>query len=467
MKHGIWWFFSGLTIILSLSLLNSCGEPVERSPVELIPAITPTLIPTISSAPSIDSVIWEAGNHTIKIGIKNWPKPWPAWKIFVNGIEIPTDEEDGDIIIRPNAPLSQPPDALIVGTLPWASSLDNVDFPCCGSLQVSIPNIGLTDKFVYNLQGAGCVTASKIDCASEIAIDEGESQEKPSIDNMVLIPAGTFIMGRQNRKGWTPMAAPEMFDDELPPHEVYLEAFYIDKYEVTNAQFKEFVDATGYITDAEKGGASDVMVPIGEAQVPLQGSDIGWKWMSGASWHAPEGHGSGIADRMDHPVVHVTWNDANAYAKWIGKRLPTEAEWEKAARGGTQTNWFWGDALASSGKYANMYGEHRLDHQYPEGVYDGFEMTAPVGSFQPNEYGLYDMAGNVFEWTADWYQYDYFSASPGENPQGPNSGSGKVIKGGAWYICECYLRPANRQETEIKDRNHGLGFRLVLDADNS
>ena len=168
---------------------------------------------------------------------------------------------------------------------------------------------------------------------------------------------------------------------------------------------------------------------------------------------------------MDHPVVHVSWNDANAYAKWAGKRLPTEAEWEKAARGGTKTNWFWSDYVDNAGKYANWWNEHRTATDIPEDSFDGFYNTAPVGSLQPNQYGLYDTAGNVFEWVSDWYQYDYFKNSPRDNPKGPTSGTEKVIKGGSWYFCECYLRPANRQSTEMGGHDHGLGFRLVLDAE--
>jgi len=288
------------------------------------------------------------------------------------------------------------------------------------------------------------------------------SPKKATTENMVLIPVGVFLMGREPREGWSPMAAPEMFNDELPAHEVYVDAFYIDKYEVTNRQFKEFVDATGYVTDAEREGASEVMVPVDQASTLIQGTDIGWEWMEGAAWDTPDGPGSNILEIMDHPVVHVTWNDANAYAKWTGKRLPTEAEWEKAARGGTNTNWFWGDNLDSSGKYANIYGEHRKDYIYPAEVLDGFYGIAPVGSLQPNQFGLYDTAGNVFEWVSDWYQYDYFSNSPRDNPKGPANGTEKVIKGGTWHLCECYIRPANRQPGE---RNHGLGFRLALDAE--
>lgn len=297
--------------------------------------------------------------------------------------------------------------------------------------------------------------------------DAGDNviSDEPDYENMALIPAGSFLMGREDREGWSPMAAPELFDDELPSHEVYVDAFYIDQYEVTNSQFKEFVDVTGYITDAENEGGSAVMVSADEAETPIQGTDIGWKYIEGAAWNAPEGPGSNIDELMEHPVVHVSWNDANAYATWIGKRLPTEAEWEKAARGGTETNWFWSDDLDSAGSYANMYAEHREDYVYPPEVFDGFDKTAPIGSLLPNDYDLYDTAGNVFELVSDWYQYDYFLDSPSENPSGPVSGECKVMKGGSWYFCECYLRPANRQSVAINDHNHGMGFRLALDSE--
>jgi sulfatase modifying factor 1 len=287
---------------------------------------------------------------------------------------------------------------------------------------------------------------------------------KATTENMVLIPAGTFLMGREDREGWSPMANPEMFNDELPPHEVYVDAFYVDKYEVTNRQFKEFVNATDYVTDADRDGSSMVIVPVDQADEAILGTDIGWKEVKGATWRTPEGSGSNIGELMEHPVVHVSWNDANAYAKWVGKRLPTEAEWEKTARGGTNTNWFWGDFLGEAGKYQNFYAEHRLDYQYPPEAFDGFDKTAPVGSFLPNGYGLYDTAGNVYEWVHDWYEYDFFSHSPRDNPTGPTSGETKVIKGGCWYLCECYTRPANREGRSIRSYDHGLGFRLALDA---
>lgn len=306
----------------------------------------------------------------------------------------------------------------------------------------------------------GCRGGSEAQEFNDVVANEA------STEHMALIPAGSFMMGREEREGWSPMAAPEMFGDELPLHEVYLGAFYIDKYEVTNGQFNEFVDATGYVTDAEQHGASAVMVPQEQANEPVQGTDMGWSTArEGATWRTPEGPGSSIEDFMDYPVVHVSWNDANAYAAWVGKRLPTEAEWEKAARGGVDTNWFWSDGLDNAGEYANFYGEHRTDYIYPAEAVDGYYQLAPVGSLIPNDYGLYDTAGNAFEWAADWYQYDYFSISPPNNPEGPDSGTGKVVKGGGWYLCECYLRAANRESRRTEDHDHGLGFRLALDAD--
>src|SRR3989338_1741881 len=295
------------------------------------------------------------------------------------------------------------------------------------------------------------------------------NQKEATTDNMVLIPSGAFFMGREDREGWSPMANPQQFNDELPLHEVNVNAFYIDKFEITNQQFKEFIDATGYITDAEDIGKSAVMVSANEANEPVQGTDIGWKLIEGATWRNPEGPNSNIIDRMNHPVIHVSWNDASAYAKWIGKRLPTEAEWEKAARGDSKTNWFWSDSIEDTtypaGKYQNIYAEHRIEYQYPDGVYDGYSGTAPVGSFKPNNYGLYDTSGNVFEWVADWYQYDYYTISPKEDPKGSANGTEKVIKCGSWYLCECFTRPANRNSAEPTRTEHGLGFRLALDAD--
>jgi sulfatase modifying factor 1 len=202
---------------------------------------------------------------------------------------------------------------------------------------------------------------------------------------MVLIPAGDFQMGSNDS------------DDEKPVHTVYLDAFYIDIYEVTNAQYKKFMDATKY-------------------KEPNYWND--------SKFNAP-----------NHPVVGVRWNDAVAYTKWAGKRLPTEAEWEKAARGGLVGKKYpWGDNLTHDD--ANYSGT---------GGKDKWVNTSPVGSFAPNGYGLYDMAGNVWEWCADWYDSKYYASSPKSNPKGPSSGERAVLRGGSWYFSfDSYLRVADR-----------------------
>jgi len=189
---------------------------------------------------------------------------------------------------------------------------------------------------------------------------------------MVLIPAGEFSMGSND------------YGDEKPVHTVYLDAFYIDRYEVTNAQYKKFMDATGHKAPA---------------------------FWSDSKYNAP-----------NHPVVGVSWNDAKAYAEWAGERLPTEAEWEKAARGGLVGKKYpWGDNITHDD--ANYDGT---------GGKDVWEHTSPVGSFAPNGYGLYDMAGNAWEWCADWYDSGCYAKSPSRNPTGPDSGSSRVLRGGSW-----------------------------------
>jgi len=214
---------------------------------------------------------------------------------------------------------------------------------------------------------------------------------------MVLIPAGEFMMGDHDGDGW---------DYERPVHAVYLDAFYIDKYEVTNAQFKKFVEA-----NPEWGNDRiDPRYHDGDYLLDWNGNNY------------PEGKG-------DHPVICVSWYAAAAYAQWAGKRLPTEAEWERAARGtfvgeGNYKRYVWGDEWPPPEGAGNFYS------QYMDGYDDDYPETAPVGRFNPNGYGLHDMAGNVWEWCQDWYDDDYYSRSPRENPTGPNSGNYRVIRGG-------------------------------------
>ena len=235
---------------------------------------------------------------------------------------------------------------------------------------------------------------------------------------MVLIPAGEFEMGGSAGDA-----------DEKPVHTVNVNAFYIDIYEVTNAKYKEFVDATGHE------------------------SSVYWKY---PNFNEP-----------DQPVVGITWDDANAYAKWAGKRLPTEAEWEKAARGGlVGKKYAWGDSPMppeGAGNFADETAKKVFKKwDIISGYDDGFSHTAPVGSLNPNGYGVYDMMGNVWEWCADWYD-NYYSKSPKSNPKGPDSGTCKVIRGGSWnsgFIN--YLRVAYRNYYTPTYVNYSLvGFRCV------
>ncbi|HEY3129391.1 MAG TPA: formylglycine-generating enzyme family protein [Acidobacteriota bacterium] len=261
--------------------------------------------------------------------------------------------------------------------------------------------------------------------------------------DMVLIKSGTFLMGTEHGLPF-----------EGPPHRVTVHSFWIDRYEVTNKEFQQFVEATHYISEAEKYGWSGVFLPEKKKWSPVQG----------AQWRHPEGPGSSLDNRWNYPVVHVSWNDAQAYAQWAGKRLPTEAEWEWAARGGLEKAEFaWGNEFTPKGRFmANTW--QGFFPEKDEGS-DGYLSTAPVGSFPPNGYGLYDVAGNVWEWTADWFSEDYFEKSSGAlDPRGPASGSEKVIRGGSWLCSANYCtgyRVAARQKSPVDSGLNNLGFRCV------
>ena len=229
-----------------------------------------------------------------------------------------------------------------------------------------------------------------------------------AMGGMVLIPAGEFEMGDHFNEG---------NGDERPVHTVYLDAFYIDKYEVTNAQYKKFMDATGHVA-------------------PMYWSD--------SRFNAP-----------GQPVVGVSWHDAVAYSEWLGKRLPTEAEWEKAARGGLMGKRYpWGDKAPDEG------GIYRANYKPGNDAADDYVYTSPVGSFPSNGYGLYDMAGNVWEWCQDWFG-DYYSTSPKENPPGPISGTFRVLRGGSWYHTPDTLRVAYRDLFNPSNASSDSGFRCV------
>ena len=258
----------------------------------------------------------------------------------------------------------------------------------------------------------------------------GKVSQVPS--GMVLIPAGTFQMGSPDGEGDT---------DEQPQHAVTLDAFYLDTHEVTNRQFQQFVQANSYKTTAEKDG---------KAWGYSQG---GWKEISGASWQKPEGEQSVFASgRESHPVVSISWEDANAYCMGAGKRLPTEAEWEYAARsGGTEEVW------------AGTSVEEQLTEYAVYSANSG-NRTTSVGGKKPNGLGLYDMSGNVWEWVADWYAEDYYRNSPTKNPQGPSSGEKKALRGGSWINYPSNLRSALRLGYDPSTRAAYFGVRCAQDA---
>jgi formylglycine-generating enzyme required for sulfatase activity len=295
-------------------------------------------------------------------------------------------------------------------------------------------------------------------------------------EGMVWIPGGDFWMGDDH------------FQDAQPIHIVYVDGFWMDKTEVTNAQFEKFVKATGYKTVAEqmpdpkdfphvpKENLKD-LVPFSIVFVPpeklvdLNDHLAWWQAIPGADWRHPEGPGSNLEGRENHPVVHVCWRDAVAYAKWAGKRLPTEAEWEFAARGALDRKQYpWGDELQPDGKWmANIW---QGLFPYNNTGEDGYLGTAPVGSFPANGYGLHDMAGNVWEWCADWYQPKYYDKSPRRNPQGPiagfdpnEPGVAKRVQRGGSFLCDrtyCvrYLVGSRGKGAPDSGASH-TGFRCV------
>ncbi len=274
---------------------------------------------------------------------------------------------------------------------------------------------------------------------------------------------GAFVMGDAFGEGYPA-------DGETPVHTVELDPFYIDATAVTNAQFATFVKATGYQTEAEAFGSSAVFhlaVPADRAAVLGIATGTPW-WLNvaGACWRRPEGPGSTIADRQNHPVVHVSWNDAHAYCDWSGKRLPTEAEWEYAARGGLESRRFaWGDELTANGRWNCNIWQGRFPQVNT--LEDGFMTTAPVKAFRPNGFGLWNTAGNVWEWCADWFSPTYYAASPTAAPSGPAEGAQRVMRGGSYLCHDSYCnryRVAARSANDPDSFSGNLGFRCANPA---
>jgi formylglycine-generating enzyme len=279
---------------------------------------------------------------------------------------------------------------------------------------------------------------------------------------LVDIPAATFRMG--DSSVW---AYPG--DGEEPVHEVELDAFRIDRFAVTNAEFAGFVDATGWRTDAERYGWSFVFGGLLAEDFPETSGVVGaewWRQVLGADWRHPEGPESEVTTRPGHPAVHVSWNDADAFCRWTGTRLPTEAEWECAARGGLADCAFpWGNDLEPGGEHRmNVFQGHFPDQNTAA---DGYLATAPVDAYEPNGYGLYNVTGNVWEWCNDWLDLEYYSRSPKHDPRGPESANARVQRGGS-YLCHLSYcrryRVSARFGTEPDSSTGNSGFRVAADA---
>jgi formylglycine-generating enzyme required for sulfatase activity len=308
---------------------------------------------------------------------------------------------------------------------------------------------------------------------------------------MVWIPGGEFSMGAQDPPDMEhDKVGMQATHDSRPVHRVYVDAFWIDKTDVTNAEFAKFVAATHYITEAERAPKAEdfpgappenlvagaVVFAPPDHPVPLNDFLQWWTYVKGANWRHPSGPGSDIKGKENYPVVQVSYDDAKAYAKWAGKRLPTEAEWEFAARGGLSGKPFvWGDSFRPNNKYmANTFQGHFPNKNTDD---DGYKATSPVTTFPPNGYGLYDMAGNVWQWTSDWYRADYYRqlAASGEvarNPTGPDNSfdpeergvSKRVMRGGSYLCTDQYCSRymvGTRGKGEASTGTNHLGFRCL------
>ena len=296
------------------------------------------------------------------------------------------------------------------------------------------------------------------------AATEFASSSAPERPDVVELPGGSFLMGTDSDVAFEA-------DGEGPVREVTLSPFLIDRHTVTNAKFARFVEQTGYTTEAERFGWSFVFwSQIEPSRFRAVVTDTvaaapWWCQVPGATWRAPAGPGSSVTGRADHPVVQVSWNDAAAYASWAGQRLPTEAEWEYAARGGlVQKLYPWGDKLRPA-------GQHRCNiwqGEFPRvnSAEDGYAETCPVEAFPPNGFGLYSMTGNTWEWCHDWFSSDYHVAGPRNNPQGPPTGVARVMKGGSFLChksyCNRYRVAARSSNTPDSCSSH-MSFRCASD----
>jgi sulfatase modifying factor 1 len=281
-----------------------------------------------------------------------------------------------------------------------------------------------------------------------------------SIDGMIKLDGGRFLMGTESAEAFPA-------DGEGPVREVIMDGFYMDARPVTNAQFREFVNATEYKTESERFGWSFVF----HSQVAREGAEarvFGTEWwckVSGADWAHPEGHDSNVDSRLNYPVVHVSWNDAFEYARWAGKRLPTEAEWEYAARGGLEQKAYpWGDELTPGGRHlCNVWQGEFPHHDTGE---DGFTAVGPADAFPSNGYGFFGITGNAWEWCGDWFHPGYHVTATRVNPVGPPSGVARVMKGGSYLCHRSYCnryRVAARTSNTPDSATTNMSFRCVRD----
>ena len=316
----------------------------------------------------------------------------------------------------------------------------------------------------------------------------------PAPEDMVWIPGGEFSMG-SDETGESLCGLPGVTRDAQPIHRVYVDGFWMDATDVTNEKFEQFVKATGYITVAEQKptkeefptappenlvAGSTVFTPTAQP-VPLNNYYQWWSYIPGADWRHPTGPASDLKGREKYPVVQIAYEDAAAYAKWAGKRLPTEAEWEFAARGGMAGKLYaWGDELKPGGKWmANIY-QGKFPVIGGDTGEDGFKGIAPVAQFPPNAYGLYDMAGNVWQWCSDWYRVDTYArlllaGGVARNPQGPDSPydpaepaeKKRVHRGGSFLCTDQYCTRymvGTRGKGEVRTASNHVGFRCVQEV---
>ena len=310
-----------------------------------------------------------------------------------------------------------------------------------------------------------CCTASRESSDSNLTKGSDSNfftRKNPDIKKMKLIPGGSFFMGTDYEFAFKQ-------DGESPIREITLDSFYMDETSVNNSQFAKFINETKYRTEAEKFGWSFVFnLLISKKTLSISPeyppNTPWWRKVDGASWRHPEGPNTNIKSRMNHPVTHVSWNDASEYCKWAGKRLPTEAEWEFAARGGLGQKLFpWGNDLITKN------GQHQCNiwqGDFPDTntLDDGFLGTAPAKHYAQNGYGLYNMSGNTWEWQSDWFSTSFHINGPKNNPSGPNTGTAKTIKGGSYLCHDSYCnryRIAARTSNTPDSSTGNLGFRCV------